>query len=69
MRAARAACSFFLTRPIKVLICGVVVVVAIVDVLKLPKVQRLTCSIHARNHDDSMQESNGFEKSIPKAKA
>ena len=31
MRAARAARLFFLTRPIKTLICGVVVVVAVVD--------------------------------------
>ena len=31
MRAARAARLFFLTRPIKLLICGVVVAVAVVD--------------------------------------
>ena len=31
MRAARAARLFFLTRPIKILICGVVVAVAVVD--------------------------------------
>ena len=31
MRAARAARLFFLSRPIKILICGVVVVVAVVD--------------------------------------
>ena len=31
MRAARVARLFFLTRPIKFLICGVVVAVAVVD--------------------------------------
>ena len=49
MSAARAARLFFLTRPIKILICGVVVVVAVII-----EVQSMTCSIHARN--DSSQE-------------
>ena len=34
MRAARAARLFFLIRPIKVLICGVVISVAVVDTKK-----------------------------------
>lgn len=65
MSAARAVPLFFLTGPIKTLICGVVVVASMLRLLI--EVQSLTCSIHARN--DSTQESNGFEKSIPKAKA